>query len=158
MQSQLLAEAGQTEFLSSLIEGSFPDFRQIVPRDFSMRVEVDRDQLVGAVRRASYFARDNNDVIRLAVKNGEQEFDLGTLEISANAAERGNNQSVIDASVTGDSVQVAFNARYLADVLGVLRQQKVLLGLNGANQAGVVKPVGDDSYSHVIMPMVIGSN
>jgi DNA polymerase-3 subunit beta len=64
---------------------------------------------------------------------------------------------VIDASVTGEGVQVAFNARYLADVLGVLRQQKVLLGLNGANQAGVVKPAGDDSYSHVIMPMVIGA-
>jgi DNA polymerase III subunit beta len=158
MQSQLLAEAGQTEFLSSLIEGSFPDFKQIVPRDFSVRVEVDRDQLMAAVRRASYFARDNNDVIRIAVKNGEQEFDLGTLEISANAAERGNNLSVIDASVTGEGVQVAFNARYLADVLGVLRQQKVLLGLNGANQAGVVKPSGDESYSHVIMPMVIGSN
>jgi DNA polymerase-3 subunit beta len=157
-QSQLVAEVGETEFLSSLIEGNFPDFRQIVPREFSVRVEVDRDQLVGAVRRASYFARDNNDVIRLAIKGGEQEFDLGTVEVSATAAERGNSQSVIDASVSGEGFQVAFNARYLADVLAVLKQPKVMLGLNGPNQAGVVRPVGDDHYSHVIMPMVIGSN
>jgi DNA polymerase-3 subunit beta len=153
-----VAKVGETEFLSSLIEGNFPDFRQIVPREFSVRVEVDRDQLVGAVRRASYFARDNNDVIRLAVKAGEQEFDLGTVEVSATAAERGNSQSVIDASVSGEGFQVAFNARYLADVLAVLKQPKVMLGLNGPNQAGVVRPVGDDHYSHVIMPMVIGSN
>ena len=157
-QSQLVAQAGETEFLSSLIEGSFPDYRQIVPKDFSVRVEVDRDQFVAAVRRASYFARDNNDVIRIAVKAGEEEFDLGTLEISATAAERGNSQSVLDASVTGEGFQIAFNARYLSDVLGVLRQQKVLLGLNGPNQAGVVRPAGDDHYSHVIMPMVIGAN
>jgi DNA polymerase-3 subunit beta len=157
-QSQLVAKVGETEFLSSLIEGNFPDFRQIVPREFSVRVEVDRDQLVGAVRRASYFARDNNDVIRLAIKAGEQEFDLGTVDVSATAAERGNSQSVIDASVSGEGFQIAFNARYLADVLGVLKQPKVMLGLNGPNQAGVVRPVGDDHYSHVIMPMVIGSN
>ncbi len=157
-QSQLVAEAGKTEFLSSLIEGNFPDFRQIVPREFSVRVEVDRDQLMGAVRRASYFARDNNDVIRLAFKGGEQEFDLGTVEVSATAAERGNSQSVIDASVSGEGFQIAFNARYLSDVLAVLKQPKVMLGLNGPNQAGVVRPVGDDHYSHVIMPMVIGSN
>jgi DNA polymerase-3 subunit beta len=157
-QSQLVAQAGETEFLSSLIEGNFPDYRQIVPKDFTVRVEIDRDQFMAAVRRASYFARDNNDVIRIAVKPGEQEFDLGTLEVSATAAERGNSQSVIDASVTGEGFQIAFNARYLSDVLGVLRQQKVLLGLNGPNQAGVVRPVGDDHYSHVIMPMVIGAN
>jgi DNA polymerase-3 subunit beta len=157
-QSQLVAQVGQTDFLSSLIEGNFPDFRQIVPREFKTRVEVDREQLASAVRRASYFARDNNDVIRLAFKPGEAEFDLGTLEITANAAERGNSQSIIDAAVTGEGFQVAFNARYLSDVLGVLRQSKVVFGLNGPNQAGVLKPAGDDLYSHVIMPMVIGAN
>ncbi|MEZ4496790.1 MAG: DNA polymerase III subunit beta [Thermomicrobiales bacterium] len=157
-QSQLVAQVGQTDFLSSLIEGNFPDFRQIVPREFRVKVEVDREQLAAAVRRASYFARDNNDVIRLAFKGGEEEFDLGTLEVTANAAERGNSQSIIDAAVSGEGFQVAFNARYLSDVLGVLRQPKVVLGLNGPNQAGVVKPAGDDNYSHVIMPMVIGAN
>ncbi len=157
-QSQLVAQVGQTDFLSSLIEGNFPDFRQIVPREFKMRVEVDREQLAAAVRRASFFARDNNDVIRLAFKPGEEEFDLGTLEVTANAAERGNSLSVIDASVTGEGFQVAFNARYLSDVLGVLRQSKIVFGLNGPNQAGVLKPSGDDLYSHVIMPMVIGAN
>ena len=117
-----------------------------------------RDDFLNAVRRASYFARDNNDVVRLAVQPGEEEFMPASVEISANAAERGNSQSFVDASVTGPELQIAFNARYLADVLGVIRNGKVMIGMNGANQAGVVRPTGADNYTHVIMPMVIGAH
>jgi DNA polymerase-3 subunit beta len=156
-QSQLLAQVGETEFLSTLIDGNFPDFRQIVPRDFTLRVEVDRDQLMSGVRRASYFARENNDVIKLVIRPGDGE-DLGSVEVTATAAERGNSQSVIDASVSGPELQVAFNAKYLTDVLGVMKPGRVQMGLNGPNQAGVFKPVGDEGSVHVIMPMVIGAS
>lgn len=159
-QSQMLARIGETEFLSRLIEGTFPDYQQIIPKEFGVRVELGREPLLNAVRRASYFARDNNDVIRLAIKPGEDDIMPGTVEVSATAAERGNSQSFVDASVTGQEIQVAFNARYLADVLGVVKQGQVMLGLNGSNQAGVVRPAGvdDENYSHVIMPMVIGAH
>jgi DNA polymerase III subunit beta len=157
-QSQLLVRVGQTEFLSRLIEGTFPDVRQIIPREFGTRVEVGREALISAVRRASYFARDNNDVIRILVKPGDSDLNPGTLEITATAAERGNSQSFVDATVTGPELQIAFNARYLQDVLGVIRQGQVMLGLNGNNQAGVVRPTGSEEYTHVIMPMVIGAN
>ncbi|MDQ3467911.1 MAG: DNA polymerase III subunit beta [Chloroflexota bacterium] len=157
-QSQLLVRVGETEFLSRLIDGTFPDFRQIVPREFSTRLELARDPFLNAVRRASYFARDNNDVIRLAIHAGEEEFMPGSVEISANAAERGSSESFVDASIAGPETQIAFNSRYLADVLGVLRDSQVVVQVNGANQAGVVRPAGSDHYTHVIMPMVIGSN
>jgi len=156
--SQLLVKAGPSEFLTQLIEGTFPDYKQIIPKDFSTKVELGRDAFGAAVRRASYFARDNNDVIRLHVRPGESESDPGTVEVTANAVERGNSQSFLDAGVTGPELEVAFNARYLTDVLGVVKTSRVLLGLNGANQAGVVRVAGSDDYSHVIMPMVIGAN
>jgi DNA polymerase-3 subunit beta len=156
--SQLLARVGETEFLSRLIEGTFPDFRQIVPKEFGVRVEMGRDAFMNAVRRASYFARDNNDVIRLAIRPGEDDLVPGTVEVSATAAERGNSQSFVDASVSGAELQVAFNSRYLTDVLGVIKQGQVTLKLNGANQAGVVGTSGAEDYTHVIMPMVIGAN
>jgi DNA polymerase III subunit beta len=82
----------------------------------------------------------------------------GTLEVSANAAERGNSQSYVDSSVSGPELQIAFNARYLSDVLGVIKQPQILLGMNGANQAGIVRPAGSEAYTHVIMPMVIGTH
>jgi DNA polymerase-3 subunit beta len=157
-QSQLLVRVGDTEFLSRLIEGTFPDFRQIIPREFGTTVEVGRDAFVNAVRRSSYFARDNNDVVRITVKPGDGDLDPGTIEVSATAAERGNSQSYVDSSVSGPELQIAFNARYLADVLGVIRQGQVMLGMNGGNQAGVVRAAGADEYTHVIMPMVIGAS
>jgi DNA polymerase-3 subunit beta len=141
-----------------LIEGSFPDFRQIIPREFNTRVELGRDAFLNAVRRASYFARDNNDVVRLLIHPSDDDVMPGTVEISASAAERGNSQSFVDASVAGPELQIAFNARYLTDVLGVLKQGQVFLGMNGPNQAGVVRPSGSDDYTHVIMPMVIGAH
>ena len=154
--SQALARFGDTEWVSQLIDGTFPDVKQIVPREFATRVDVGRDSLLNAVRRASYFARENNDVVRLAIHTGDDEMSPGSVEVTANAAERGNSESFVDASISGGELQVAFNSRYLADVLGVLKHGNVMIGLNGANQAGVVRPSGGDAYSHVIMPMVIG--
>ena len=156
--SQMLVRVDDTEFLSRLIDGTFPDYRQIVPREFATKLDVSRDVFLNAVRRASYFARDNNDVVRLDAHAGDEEFMPGTLEVSANAAERGSSQSFVDAAISGPETQIAFNARYLTDVLGVLRGGNVMIGMNGANQAGVVRLAGSDDYTHVIMPMVIGAN
>jgi DNA polymerase-3 subunit beta len=157
-QGQIIARFGDTEFLSRLIEGAFPDYRQIVPRDYSTQIDLGRDALLTAVKRSSFFARDNNDAIRLSIKPGDDELTPGLVEVSANAAERGNSQSFVDASIAGPELQVAFNARYLNDVLNVIRGGQATIGLNGANQAGVIRPTGDDNYTHVIMPMVIGSS
>ena len=66
-----MVQSGETEFYSRLIDGTFPDFRQIVPREFATRLEVGRDEFLAAVRRAGFFARDNNDVVRLSAKAGD---------------------------------------------------------------------------------------
>ena len=154
--SQVLARIGDTEWVSRLIDGTFPDVRQIVPREFATRVDVGRDALLNAVRRASYFARENNDVVLLVVQPGADDLTPGSVEVSATAAERGNSQSYVDASVSGAELRVAFNGRYLTDVLSVLRHGQVMIGLNGPTQAGVIRPSGSEDYTHVIMPMVIG--
>lgn len=155
--NQLLARIGETEFLSRLIEGMFPDVMQIVPKDVATTVEVGREAFGNAVRRASYFARDNNDVVRIQVNPGEDELAPGTIEVSATAAEQGNSQSFVDAAITGSKDAVAFNSRYLTDVLGVVRQGDIRLALNGPNQAGMVgyaDTQASDSFTYVIMPMV----
>lgn len=154
--SQIMARVGDTEWVSRLIDGTFPDVRQLVPKEFSTRVDLSREVLLNAVRRASYFARENNDVVRFVVSPGEDDLTPGNVEVTANAAERGNSHSFVDASVTGGDVQIAFNSRYLADVLSVLKHGQVMIGLNGTTQAGVLRPSGSDAYTHVIMPMVIG--
>jgi len=154
--SQILARLGDTEWVSRLIEGTFPDVRQIVPKELGTRLDVGRESLLNAVRRAGYFARDNNDVVRFVVQPGEDDSSPGSLEVTANAAERGNSESYVDASITGPELQIAFNSRYLVDVLGVLKTAQVTLGFNGSSQAGIIRPAGSQTYTHVIMPMVIG--
>jgi DNA polymerase-3 subunit beta len=155
---QLLVRTDDTEFYSRLIDGTFPDFRQIVPREFATRLEMGRDDFLAAVRRAGFFARDNNDVVRLSAKAGSEELMPGNVEVSATAAERGSSQSMFPAAVDGPEGQIAFNSRYLVDVLSVLRSGRVVLGMNGANQAGVVRPLDTESYTYVVMPMVIGAH
>lgn len=154
--SQILARLGDTEWVSRLIEGTFPDVKQIVPKELSTRLDIGREALLNAVRRAGYFARDNNDVVRFVVQPSDDDSAPGNLEVSANAAERGNSHSYVDVSITGPELQIAFNSRYLIDVLGVLKHQQVTLGFNGASQAGIIRPSGTQTYTHVIMPMVIG--
>ena len=155
---QLVVKTEDVEFHSRLIDGTFPDFRQIVPREFATRLELGRDEFLTAVRRAGFFARDNNDVVRLKASAGNDELMPGSVEVSATAAERGSSQSEIQAAVHGPEGQIAFNSRYLLDVLGVLRSSRVMLGMNGSNQAGVVRALDTDAFSYVIMPMVIGAH
>ena len=154
--SQLVARVGDTEWVSSLIDGTFPDVKQIVPKEVNTRIDIGRESLLQAVRRSSYFARENNDVVYLTIQPGADELTPGNVEISATAAERGNSQSFVDASVSGSEMRVAFNSHYLTDVLGVLKTGQVMIGLNGPNAAGIVRASDNQNCTHVIMPMVIG--
>lgn len=155
--NQLVCRAGNIEFLSRLIDGNFPDWRQIVPTGYTTRAVVSREELQRAARLAAYFARDNNDIVKLSFEPGSGEYELGCLTLSANAAEVGENSTDLDASVEGPANQIAFNVKYLADVLGALRASQVAVEMQGPNNAGVLRPLGPDESTHVIMPMHLAS-
>ncbi len=155
--SQLLARSGTVEFLSRLIDGHFPEFRQIIPKTYNTRVVVSREAFLGAARRAKIFAQSNNEVVRLQLLPGDSELDPGAVIVSAQAAETGDNEDLLSARVDGPKAQIAFNGRYLTDVLSVMKSAEVALEMTSSNAAGVFRPVGDTSFTHVIMPMVIGN-
>lgn len=156
-QSQLLARSGSIEFLSRLIDGNFPDVRHIIPQRYSTRVVLDREAFLAAARRAKLFAQSNNDVVRIQLNPGDGELDPGFATVSAQAAETGDNEDYLEARVEGPQSQIAFNGRYLTDVLAVMKGGEAALEMTGANAAGVFKLVGTDEFTHVIMPMVIGN-
>lgn len=155
--NQLVCRAGNIEFLSRLIDGNFPDWRQIVPAGYTTRAVVSREELQRAARLAAYFARDNNDIVKLSFEPGSGEYELGCLTLSANAAEVGENSTDLDASIEGPANQIAFNVKYLTDVLGALRASQVAVEMQGPNNAGVLRPLGPDDSTHVIMPMHLAS-
>ena len=80
----------------------------------------------------------------------------GQIEISANSEQAGNAEVVIDATIDGPGVVIAFNVRFLREALGVIKTPNVSLETNANNTPGLLRPVGDESYLHVIMPMHLG--
>ena len=152
--NQILFRLNNIEIVSQLIEAAFPDFTRIIPEKHTTRAVVNTAELQNAVKASSVFARDAMNTVRLAIAPSNQ-MGSGKLTMTANSAESGDNLGEIDATVDGEAVEIAFNARYLADVLGVLHTPQVALETTGPSSPGMVKAVGRDDFTHVIMPMHI---
>ncbi len=157
--SQVLFHLSNTDIVSQLIDGNFPDFQQIVPKNCATRTVMNTNELQSAVRAASVFAREASNIVRLNVQPSsgpEGEMGAGRVVVAATSAETGDNVGEIDAQVNGEPIEIAFNARYLTEVLNVLHAPQVLLETSSPASPGVLKPVGREDFTHVIMPMHIG--
>lgn len=144
------------EISSQLLEGKFPDFRAIIPRSYSTQTTVYTSDLLRACQRAEIFARDSAYSGRLYVKPANAPGDAGEVIITGKSAERGDNEGLVDASVEGEPLDIAFNIKYLIDVLRVIPDERVVLQSNGAANPGVLRPENRDDFIHVIMPMSVG--
>ena len=152
--SQVLFHLKDADLVSQIIQGSFPDYSQVIPQSYTTKAVLDIDQFLKASKMSSIFARDASGIIRLVVTPGP-ELGPGKVTISAQAEEVGGNVTEIDAMVDGEEAKIAFNVRYLNDVLGVIRQSQVALEVTTTSSPGVIRPVGVDNYVHVIMPMFV---
>jgi DNA polymerase III subunit beta len=152
---QVVFRVKDSELVSQLIDGTFPDYQQIIPRSHKSRTLVSTASLLKACRQAEIFAREGSNVVRLNIKtNGEMQ--PGEVEISAHSEETGSNETLVEATVDGIPLLIAFNVRYLREVLEVIKSPNVAIETSAPNAPGVVRPVGDDNFLHVIMPMHLG--
>ena len=149
--SQVIFHTDEADLVSRIIEGQFPNYRQVIPSSHATTVTVSRDELLAATKLASYFARDAANIVRFQV---DPSIDT-PLIVSATAAEVGDNTSRVGATVEGQPTAIAFNSRFVADALSSLSASEVILELGGPLAPGVMKIVGDDSYLHVVMPLRI---
>ena len=152
--SQLLVHLNNVEIVSQLIQGTFPNYSQLVPQGFGTRAVVDLQDFNRAARAASIFARDGGGIIRLQVVPGDN-GDKGRMVITSRAEETGDNQGEIDAKIEGEEAKIAFSSRYLTEVLGAMERGEVALETTTPSSPGVVKPVGSEDYVHVVMPMFV---
>lgn len=141
------------ELVAQLIQGTFPNYSQLIPSEYTTRVRVSLEEFRREARIAAIFARDGSGIIRLEIFPGDGM--PGRLKVSARADEIGNNEGEIDASVEGDASKIAFNSRYLQDVLGALTGDEVALEMTSPSSQGVFRPVADEGYVHVVMPMFV---
>ena len=152
--SQALFGLDNIEVVSQLIQGTFPNYSQLIPQSYDTRAVVDVSEFLRATRTASIFARDGSGIVRVHVR-GSTDESPGNLSILSRAEEVGENQGEIDAKVEGDENKIAFNSRYLADVLDILQEEAVALETTTPSSPGVLRPVGKDQYVHVVMPMFV---
>lgn len=150
--SQVLFHSENIDLLSRLIEGTFPNFRQIIPKDHTTRAVVETKEFAAAVRSVAPFARDSSNIARIKI-NGGGGAEPGALTIEATAEDVGDNVSTINAAVDGPEQQIIFNVKYLAEVLAVIDTPEIALEVTSAARPGVVRPVSSADYTYVIMPM-----
>jgi DNA polymerase-3 subunit beta len=153
---QVIFRVKDVEVVSQLIDGTFPDYQQIIPRNYKSRTLVSTAALLKACKQAEIFAREGSNVARFDIKQSNGEMQPSEVEISATSEETGKNETIVEATVDGSGVLIAFNVKFLREVLEVIKSPNVALETSAANAPGVIKPVGDDNFLHVIMPMHLG--
>jgi len=153
--NQIVFRAEDLHVVSRLIEGAFPNYKQIIPTKFSTKIVVSTGELLKATKIASFFSRDNSNAITLEIQPGD-EAGMGNVIVMGSAAELGEDRGELDAVVNGGAARVQFNSRYVSDVLGVVQSPQVGLEITGPNSAAVFRPIDSVEYTHVVMPMHTG--
>ncbi len=141
--------------VSSLIEGNFPDYRQLVPTDHATRAIVDASAFGAAVDLALIFARHSKDLVVLDVFPGENE-NAGTIRITARSAEQGDTVRTLPAAVTGPAQSIGLNCKFMKEFVGSATAPQLTLQLNSSASPLLCGESGNPGYKHVLMPMHIG--
>jgi DNA polymerase-3 subunit beta len=145
---QALFRLKNIELVSQLIQGAFPNYAQLIPQSYNTKAVISVADFLRATKTASIFARDGSGIVRLVIAPGK-------VVVSARSEEVGDDVGEIDAVVEGEEAKIAFNGKYLNDVLSVLRESQVALETTSPSSPGVIRPVGVDNYLHVVMPMFV---
>jgi len=153
---QVIFRLKDIELVSQLIEGVYPDLEQVIPRTSQTRTVMTTSAFLKACKQAEIFAREGSHIARIQIAPGG-DMEPGQVEISGQSEETGSNLTTVDANIEGAPLTVAFNVRYMREVLDVIGTPNVVLETNTDTSPGVIRPVGEENFLHVIMPMHLGS-
>jgi DNA polymerase III subunit beta len=145
-ENQLVFLLPEMRFVSRLIAGQFPNYEQVIPKDFKQRIRIGTERFLRAVRRISITARDSANVVRLNAVDR-------TLTISSNTPDVGRAQEDISVGIEGDPIPVAFNAKFLLDALTNIDSGEVFFDLTGSLSPGAIRPVDHADYVYVLAPV-----
>ena len=153
--NQVIFDLDNVVLVSQLIDGSFPDYQPIIPLHHNTRTIINTAEFYKACKTADIFARESSNTARVRVEPGD-ELGPDYAVIAATSSETGDNVAQIGASVEGEPIEIAFNVKYMTEVLSVMDTPQVALETTTPMEPGVLKPVGDNDFLHIIMPMQFG--
>lgn len=149
-ENQILFNIGDTQVISRLIEGAFPNYAQIIPASSKIKATVGYADLISAVKMSSLFAKNSANNVKFSV-------DKDALKVSSMAGESGDTISKVKATVEGGEIDIVFNAKYVLDVLQVISSDKITLEFNDDASAGMIKSEKDKDFIYIVMPLKTGA-
>jgi DNA polymerase-3 subunit beta len=147
--NQVLFKVGDVELVSRLIEGKFPEYERIIPKEAKTKVEVSLEDLSLVLKRVSLFARENNNSIRLTATND------GKMLVSTDETKVGEEKAEVLIKMDGENNKISLNSQYLLDVLTYLTDEKIVLEMSDKLSPAVIKPVKREDYVYIIMPLKV---
>ena len=155
----LFCERGQVVFLwadqvltSRSLDGTYPNYRQLIPDDFSRRIVTNRRALMAALERVAVLADQHNNVVKITADPA-----AGTLQVQADAQDVGRGSESLPAEIEGDDLQIAFNVRYLLDGLKAMASDQVVVQCNAPTTPVVLQSLDEASFTYLVMPVQIRS-
>jgi len=137
----------EVQVVSRLIEGEYPNYQEIIPNKYTTTFILDKNEFLNQIKTASLFSGKINEVkIKTELKENK-------IKLFSQSPDIGEYQSSIAGKIKGEPIDISFNHHFLIDGLSNIKSSEVIFGLSGGSGPGVLKPVGDDSYIYVVMPI-----
>lgn len=149
-QGQVVFEVDEQHLTSRKLEGAYPNYNQLIPKNFERTMILDRKQVIDSLERVSVFTDQKNNLVKFKL-----EPDNSQVVLSVEAKELGNAKSSISAEITGEGFEIGFNIKYLMDGLKALSANDIKFQLNGATQPVIITPLSGLQMTYLIMPVQI---
>jgi DNA polymerase III subunit beta len=149
-EGQVIFEIADQRLTSRKLDGAYPAYHQLIPKQFNRQVALERKRLINSIERVAVLADQKNNIVRFSLNNTDQ-----SLAISVEAREVGSGKEAMSAQVSGDDLEIAFNIKYLLDGLKALPTNEISMQLNDSNQPVIINPLGGLKMTYLIMPVQI---
>jgi len=147
--NQILFKVGNVELVSRLIEGKFPEYDRIIPKEGKTKLEVSVEDLSLVLKRVSLFAKENNNSVKLSATND------GKMTISTDETKVGEEKAEVAVKVEGENNKISLNSQYMLDVLTYITDDKIKIEINDKLSPAVIKPIKRENYIYIIMPLKV---
>jgi len=145
-ENNFVAKRDKTVVLTRLIEGDFPDYQAVIPRENDKKIHLSREEFTACLKRIATMTTEKGEGIMFQVQRG-------SMAVSSSSHDFGDAREDMDIDYAGEEVVIGFNGRYLLDALAAMRSEELVLELKDNATAGVLRPVGEEGYLCLVMPM-----
>ncbi len=145
-ENQIVFEFGDILIISNLIDGVFPNYEQVIPKNYERELVADIAPFTVATQRAGVMTTDRYNLVKYEISNGK-------MVVTTNCPEVGELRDELDVEYTGETLEVGFNPQFILDALKVIDEDKVRMQLKDPQSSGVLFPNENDDYLYVVMPV-----